>query len=309
MKAIRRYSAILAFLVLLPAAATAEPVVLYPKDLTLSLEPTIKIFAYSADSKDPIPVKVNGLARESLKGEAFQSGKTELYPGVNILNIGGKRVTVYHIPNVKMEQFVLPSEKEGGSKTFQAYRLHPALDDGCEGCHVIEEGKLKAKGQKEACYACHDNFEKVEEGQKKFVHTPVAAGECTGCHDPHFSSLPKLQKLEKGCYECHDAFPSEGTVHRPVADKECLPCHGTHIGPAPKQVVRTGNALCLGCHTNSHTQHRSAETKGKNTQVPPDIPRERQELSCKACHVPHQSSERRLFRMEQGQLCKTCHVL
>ncbi len=308
----RRWFPALALLLILaaPSLGAEEPVILFPPDQTLSVEGNIKIFVYSPGAKTPLPVAVNGITREPLKGESFQSGQATLYPGMNILNVGGKRIKVYHLPGAKKEQFRTLTGKEGESLVFQSYRLHPALDDGCEGCHVIESGKLKARNQKEACYACHDNFEKEEEGKKKYLHTPVKAGECTGCHDPHFSIRPKLQKLEKGCFECHDPFPTEGTVHYPVANKECTPCHSSHAGPGPNQVVLVGNALCLKCHKNTHSTHQSAKIlKPAMTQIPPDVPRDKENISCVACHLPHQSAERRLFRKSQGKLCRTCHLM
>ncbi|MDA8123465.1 MAG: cytochrome c3 family protein [Deltaproteobacteria bacterium] len=294
-----------------PILGAGEPVILFPPDMTLSLESGVKIFAFAPGAETPLPVSVNGIAQEPLKGESFQNGEATLNTGMNILNVGGKRVKIYHLPDVKMEEFRLSGGNEGAPLVFRSYRLHPALDDGCEGCHLLEEGELKAKDQKEACYACHDNFEKKEEGGKeRSVHTPVKAGECTGCHDPHFSTLPKLQKLEKGCLECHDPFTSEGTVHYPVEKKECNPCHSPHAGPGPSQVVLAGNALCFKCHKDFHTQHRSAQiNKPAMTQIPPDVPRDKENISCIACHLPHQSDNRRLFRKSQGELCKSCHLM
>jgi predicted CXXCH cytochrome family protein len=206
-----------------------------------------------------------------------------------------------------MDSFRFSSAMEGQDLVFRAYRLHPALDDGCEGCHTLEEGKLKAKDQKEACYACHNDFAKAEGGKKVFVHAPVAAGECTACHDPHFATLPKLQKPGKGCLECHDPFPTEGTVHAPVGAGECVACHNPHAGAAKMQLVRPGNALCIGCHKEPHTRHRSSVVLGRMTRVPENFPVERGELSCTGCHVPHQSPNARLFRKPQDDLCRTCH--
>jgi len=203
-----------------PSAASDEPTILFPPDMTLSLEGTVKIFAFAPGAKGPLPFTVNGMYQGTLKGESFQSGEAKLNGGTNILNVRGKRVKVYCMPGAKMEEYRLPSDKGAEPLVYRSYRLHPALDEGCEGCHVLADGKLKAKDQKEACYACHDNFEKKDEGGgERTVHSPVKAGECTGCHDPHFSTRPKLQKLEKGCFECHDAFPSEGTVHYPLANR------------------------------------------------------------------------------------------
>ncbi len=290
-----------------PARGAGDLAILYPPDLTLSVEDKIKIFAFHPGGGVPTYVKLNGKVIGKLEGEDFRKGEAALLQGLNLLDIGGTPIRVFRLPGVKIDQFRLPAGNEGESLLFQAFTLHPALDEGCEGCHTVEGLKLAAKTQKAACYACHTDFGAEEQGTTKFLHAPVAAGECTGCHDPHFSSRPKLQKLEKGCFECHDAFPTDGVVHKPVADGNCKACHSPHVGPAQKQLLRAGNALCVGCHEKPHEQHRSAQVKGKMTQVPDDFPRDKGDLSCTGCHSPHQSKERRLFRMTQGALCRTCH--
>lgn len=299
-----------AFLALSAGAAEAPPPeinVLYPPDLTFSGEPKVKVFAFRGSKGDPVVPVVNGKAASPLEGETFLKGEVSIVTGLNLLQVGGKNIRVFSFPGAAMNTFRSPSGVEGRELVFQSYRLHPALDDGCDGCHTLEGGKLKAKDQKEACYACHNDFSKAEEGKKVFLHTPVASGECTGCHDPHFATRPKLQKLEKGCFECHDPFPSEGTAHRPAVSGECTVCHSPHAGPAPKQLVRGGNALCLGCHKEPHGRHRSSEVAGTMTKVPDDFSREKGELSCIGCHFPHQSANPRLFRKPQDDLCKTCH--
>jgi predicted CXXCH cytochrome family protein len=309
---VRRAGVALLFAVLLavPARAARAPSaleVLYPPDLTFSPEPKLKIFAFRGSKGEPVVPVVNGKTASPLEGDVFLKGEVPLSPGFNLLQVGAKNLRVFVLPNAIMDTFRFPSGKAGEDLVFQAYRLHPALDDGCDGCHTLDGGVLKAKDQKEACYGCHNDFSKAEGGKKVFLHAPVAAGECTACHDPHFATRPKLQKLEKGCFECHDPFPSEGTVHRPVANGECTACHSPHAGAAPKQLVRPGNALCLGCHKEPHARHRSAEVMGTMTKVPDDFPREKGELSCTGCHVPHQSQYERLFRKPKGELCSICH--
>ncbi len=310
----RRWFPAMLILALLPALCPAAegPVVLFPPENALSLDGKMKIYVYAPGGKSPLPFTVNGSYQGTLNGEVFQSGEARLDRATNVLNIKGKRVKVYYMPGAKMTELRFPGSKEGEQVVYRAYRVHAALDEGCESCHIVEEGKLKSKNLKEACYACHDNFEKKFEGNvEKTVHSPVKEGECMGCHDPHFSFRPKLQKLEKGCFECHDPFPSEGTVHYPLTNKECTPCHNPHSGPGPKLVDRRGNALCLKCHESFHTQHRKAEVKGMSgmTQIPPDVLKDNEDFACLACHVPHQSAERRLFRKNQGELCKTCHQM
>jgi len=301
-----------AVLLVLPARAAQGPSaleVLFPPDLTFSIEPTLKIFAFRPAKGDPVIPVVNGKAAPPLEGETFLKGEISLSPGINLLQVGEKPVRIFLLENTRIDLFRLPTGEDGKDLVFQAYRIHPALDDGCEGCHTLSDGKLAAKDQKEACYACHNDFSKAEEGKKVYVHSPVAAGECTGCHDPHFATRPKLQKLEKGCFECHDPFPREGSVHRPVGNGECVACHSPHAGPAPKQLVRAGNALCLGCHKETHTRHRSSAILGTLTRVPDDFPKEGGQLACAGCHTPHQSPNARLFRKPQDELCKICHLV
>ncbi len=297
----------IALLIALPAAAGDGPAVVYPPDGTLVTENSVRILAFRGKGEDPVPVTVNGIDKDPLEGENFLSGSVDLYFGNNVIDVGGTRVRVYSFPGSKMHEYKAFFEGGGKPIVYRSYRLHPALEDGCEGCHMVKEGKLGTMLLKEACYSCHDNFEEGGEEGKWFVHGPVADGECTACHDPHFSTRPKLLKKDKICSECHDPFPEAGTVHIPVKYGECTACHSPHAGPAPKQLRRVGNALCLGCHETPHTQHRSAEVKGQLTKIPPDFPVENGELSCLGCHRPHQSTERRLFRVKQGEMCQTCH--
>jgi len=290
----------------IPARGAGDLVVLYPRDLTLVGEGTVKMFAYQEGGGLPTHVKVNGKVVARLEGEIFRKGEIPLTGGMNVVEAGGRTIRVYSLASGKMNQLRLSAEGQA-AVVFQRYSLHPALDEGCEGCHVLEGAKLGTKGQKEACYACHTDFGAAEEGKVKYLHAPVAAGECTGCHDPHLAPRPKLQKLEKGCLECHDAPPNTGTVHYPVRNRDCIACHGPHVGPAPKQLVSPRNELCIGCNKEYHSQHRTAQVKGKLTQIPDDFPRDKGSLACLGCHTHHQSAERRLFRLPQGRLCQMCH--
>lgn len=294
-----------------PAAAQPAPPVhlLFPPDLAFTSDPKVKVFAFRAPGGPPVVPVVNGKEAAPLDGETFPKGEVALLPGMNLLGAGATTVRVFVLPGAAMETFRFPSGKEGEDLLFRAFRLHPALDDGCDGCHAVEGGKLKAKDQKEACFSCHDDFTKEAGGKKPFVHAPAASGECTACHDPHFAARPKLQKLEKDCFECHDPFPGTGTVHAPVAAAACASCHSPHAGPAPKQLARAGNALCLGCHKAPHDRHRSSTVLGTLTRVPDDFPRESTELSCTGCHVPHQSQNGGLFRKPWEELCRTCHLV
>lgn len=304
----------LLLLLLATAARAADgPVVLYPPDLTLSTEGKVKLFVFSPDKSAPLSATLNFKPIEGIEGDEFKKGELSLNPGLNFAEIGSTRIRIYYLPNAKMDRFSVQGKKSDEPFVFRTSKLHPALDDGCEGCHELADGKLSVKPMKEACFACHTDFTKVEEGMQITVHTPVAGGECTSCHDPHASSQAKLQKSEKGCRECHDPFPEDGVVHKPVSYGDCISCHSPHAGPGAKQLVKVGNGLCATCHENPHKQHRSAVSNSRMVAVPPDFPVDgppgNPEMACIGCHAPHQSAERRLFVKPQGQLCKTCHQL
>jgi predicted CXXCH cytochrome family protein len=90
---------------------------------------------------------------------------------------------------------------------------HPALDMGCETCHVThktgEKGKEEfdfhlTKAAPALCLDCHDA--KDAGLQKAHNDQPFAGTNCIQCHDPHQSAKPKL--LQK-------------FTHPPFADKTC----------------------------------------------------------------------------------------
>lgn len=67
-------------------------------------------------------------------------------------------------------------------------------------------------------------------GKDKFVHGPVAAGDCTFCHkqdnkDQHAFQL--INNVEGLCYQCHEKL-SIGAAHTTVAEGTCTECHDPH---------------------------------------------------------------------------------
>lgn len=309
MKLLRRIVAVWVaiFALAFPAAhAASVPVVLYPPDLTLSSQPVIPLHAVRKGGKAPVRVTVNGKPVGAMTGATVLKGEAPLVPGLNRLNIGGKAVRVYYREDSPGGQLTVRGGKGARPMVFRSYSLHPAMEEGCGSCHVEEGGKLGRKEQKTACYGCHEDFGK---GGKPgiFLHEPVASGECTSCHDPHFSARAKLQKPGKGCMECHDSPSGKRIVHAPVRSGQCTGCHDPHAGVAPRQLARGGNRLCTTCHENYHRVHRSAVGLGTMTRLPPDVLRDGSDLSCLACHLPHQSSNERLLVKNAPELCRDCH--
>src|SRR6056297_2898539 len=62
----------------------------------------------------------------------------------------------------------------------------------------------------ELCLSCHTGFS--ETMQKKHIHTPLAEGNCTGCHNPHSTDHGKLLAADPTqiCATCHDDLVVSG---------------------------------------------------------------------------------------------------
>jgi predicted CXXCH cytochrome family protein len=202
--------------------------------------------------------------------------------------------------------------------------VHPAVAMGCPSCHsAIDASEIPhkkknaiAKGlsadQPQLCYGCHDQslFE------KKTVHAAIGMG-CTGCHNPHASTNPKLLIAVPPdlCYNCHDkGMFTKKSVHPPVAAGMCTSCHSPHSSDQASLLLQPVSDLCATCHdavTGRHvlTGYGLGDVhplKGK-----PDPSKAGRELSCISCHDPHSSSGQKLFRNEavsSANLCLMCHT-
>lgn len=159
--------------------------------------------------------------------------------------------------------------------------------------------RLKDTDQKKICLACHTDFE--QKLKKRFVHSAVQAGECSGCHDPHVSSHSKLLSSESRqiCAGCHGSvIPDRAkSAHKVVADGECQKCHDPHASDNPAILVAKGNDLCFGCH-----KELAAAVKAARFRHHPV------EQGCTTCHDPHGSIESvHLLKTAVPALCARCH--
>ncbi len=212
----------------------------------------------------------------------------------------------------------------------------PAANDGCLDCHQIvakPQGPaavaLRAQGT-EGCVSCHDEI-KSRLGEKH-VHAPVAAGECTTCHDPHSAPYRYQLKAEgpEACVMCHEDIGDDlkrAVVHKPTAN--CVTCHDPHGGAFPRQTRRPLNELCMDCHGDSpgaeERSHRKAsapvvdlDVEGKRGHPvaghvvtgPRDPKSPDRPFTCASCHNPHGAKGGKLFRFEAmslSELCVKCH--
>ncbi len=153
---------------------------------------------------------------------------------------------------------------------------------------------------KDSCITseCHTTLDK-----DRFVHGPVAAGECTVCHgkSPGHGDKPakyrfaKIKDAAGTCYKCHEKFKPKKFTHTPVADGECTACHSPHGSPNKFQLRGKGGALCFECHDEELVE-------GKFVHGPAAVG------GCIACHEPHTADYAKNLRAEGPALCFMCHT-
>jgi predicted CXXCH cytochrome family protein len=188
----------------------------------------------------------------------------------------------------------------------------------CEVCHVVgpndrpgkkHDLKLAAAGAA-LCFSCHQEKEAMR--KEAFVHGPVAAEECTPCHDPH-QSEHKFQLKRAGadlCFSCHSRdMIAKQNVHGPVKGGNCGACHVPHGSRNKFLLAKERPGLCTDCHAKIGDLIKNS----KNVHGPV------QEGDCNACHDAHASDNpRRLldffpaqfympYAVKNYALCFECH--
>jgi predicted CXXCH cytochrome family protein len=125
------------------------------------------------------------------------------------------------------------------------------------------------------CLTCHDKPVQGSDGraiasmkpvltQSKFLHGPIRAGSCSGCHDPHGAKFAGLLARQ---------FPDTFYTRFDVKKYElCFSCH------EPEMVLEEKTATLTNFRdgqTNLHFVHVNRDDKGR---------------SCKTCHSLHGSN-------------------
>lgn len=165
--------------------------------------------------------------------------------------------------------------------------------------HAQDKFRLKPGAKGKLCLNCHETFK--EKLKSPFIHTPVKAGDCSDCHNPHTSSHGKL--LSDGpnriCFSCHERIVPEKarSVHKVVAEGNCAKCHDPHAAKNKNNLLKAGNELCFGCH-----QRLAKEVAGNKFKHSPV------EKGCLNCHNPHASADTaNLLKKDVPGICVGCH--
>lgn len=216
----------------------------------------------------------------------------------------------------------------------------------CTVCHVKQGGqdhefKLYLE-KEELCLACHEA--KRDMMLEEHLHSPVADGNCVGCHDPHQSDYRYTLKGRAAdlCFQCHDrAKFTDEHIHAPVAEGDCNVCHDPHASPNEKQLVDPPDQICFRCHAekieemqkrhvhppaaekciNCHNPHAAPEKNMLGELMPElcfgchgevgveEVPHPPvAQGQCASCHDPHASDHPRLFVQAGADLCFSCHT-
>ncbi len=227
-------------------------------------------------------------------------------------------------------------------KSVQGKFTHSAIQGtGCVSCHEVKTENdqtvtsLVERGNA-LCLTCHSDKSPAE--TKGRMHSPVADGECTTCHNPHAAESRFLLvqptsggKAENLCLMCHDTgegVPEKGSRHSAL-DLGCDNCHVTHKSGLPGtpeyfHLTQPVPALCLTCHDagdkslmdahrgqpfaqsdclTCHNPHASANPK--LTHAFAHLPfAERQ---CDACHEAPKDGKVALMEGGKRELCFLCH--
>jgi predicted CXXCH cytochrome family protein len=184
----------------------------------------------------------------------------------------------------------------------------PAL---CVGCHktdkpIFAKQHLGYSVAKADCTSCHAPHGSRSRGMlHDTVHSPVAKGMCSQCHEAAGTPGQLKTKLTgvQLCRGCHNqkvnAILDKGRLHTPVLRGDaCLNCHAPHASSG-KGLLRGGSlAVCGRCHGD--TLRRQDQSAAKHQPVLVG--------DCTSCHDAHSGNGPLLFAGPNlVDMCATCH--
>ncbi|MDA8164542.1 MAG: hypothetical protein M0017_05885 [Desulfobacteraceae bacterium] len=191
-------------------------------------------------------------------------------------------------------------------------KVHPG-DMDCESCHKAPAGTHPGGGKvgiDGMCTSCHTIAEKVAH-----PHAPVAAGDCTVCHDPH-RDTPNLLRASEAelCLSCHAGITGPDTAerHGPIREGACSPCHQAHgsdnsgllTQPFPDELFvgydDKAYALCFSCHDRNllrfpDTSFATGFRDGERNLHYLHVNKTKRGRSCRLCHMAHASAQPKLM--------------
>lgn len=171
-----------------------------------------------------LQVRINGAAFPLKVDRGAFHTRLTLQEGMNVVEISFRGEQLW-----RGELFHSSGEAQGTSyvKTFYGHQTGSLQE--CLSCHGNEEGTFRTdvRNGSGLCYQCHEEFD-----EKRYLHGPLAVGECHICHDPHGGIGPNHLNAEetKLCRSCHDdrELHRRGGGRDALADGSCSSCHDPH---------------------------------------------------------------------------------
>ena len=152
----------------------------------------------------------------------------------------------------------------------------------CHDPHASNVEHLLLSAPFDLCISCHSNDKLVDEKgvklsnfkkllkKNKYIHAPVAAKDCSACHDPHGGAHTRLLKK---------AYPAK--FYAPYDPKNyelCYQCHNNKIMANAKTTTLTG---FRDGDRNLHYLHVNMKDRGR---------------TCRACHEVHAAPHPHIIR-------------
>ena len=136
-------------------------------------------------------------------------------------------------------------------------------------------------------------------GKAKYVHGPIANGDCTTCHELLSNETHKFKAIKDIgalCYNCHDPMGTKKYVHPPVMKGQCTTCHDPHQSDYKYQIKKEPiSQICFSCHKQ--------DIMSKKFKHGPAA-----DGDCTVCHTPHTSDDPKFLLQTGDSLCFQCHV-
>jgi predicted CXXCH cytochrome family protein len=140
-------------------------------------------------------------------------------------------------------------------------------------------------------------------GEGKYVHGPVAVGECQICHGksqkhremPYRYKFGKTGNISSACIFCHTSFESGEITVKHEKYEECIACHTHHGSSNMYQLSSEGSKLCFQCHEQAIATHQETTriTRFRNGNMNlhfEHIEKSVMERTCLSCHETHAGS-------------------
>jgi predicted CXXCH cytochrome family protein len=222
---------------------------------------------------------------DNAKNVSEQLEKTDIQTNANIEKTTALLRRVAYNPSIGDDDGPVFQQKDGNSSDQPIVVAARAQSADLKSLKITEETSCVTG-------SCHGNM-----GKEKFVHGPVAVGQCVFCHNI-VDNKHKFTLLDEGkelCYNCHDSKEEGKHIHSPVEEGMCTSCHDPHQSPNQYQLLGSPiSEVCNTCHED--------KTAGEYVHGPVAMG------ECTMCHDPHASPNAFQLQAEGNELCFMCHT-